>query len=329
MKKIVIWLAIMAICCSCAAFAEEEVSLTYRNLGQGLYRLGNTGYIVEHWNNFIGDEYMLRNIERNAKEYNTYIPLDGQVKKYVYFIENPRCVNMAEDLSGENEIYKKIESLFETTQTGTLALDDYTQFLDWYYVTDHHWNHKGSYQAYCDIIDMMFGPQEEKMVPLEEVEFEDIPFNGSFNSMLNYSRSPENFKVYRFPDLVPYKVTVNGSPAKSYGNWDRYFNGKYQRLTVYNHYNGFYGGDRSELILKTDRPEKKTLLMFSNSYSDAIKLLLLQHYDAIYAIDPRFYENEQGKKFNAQKYIEKNEIDDVLILGDVSFFIRTFGLSGY
>ena len=36
-----------------------------------------------------------------------------------------------------------------------------------------------------------------------------------------------------------------------------------------------------------------------------------------------------GKKFNAQKYIEQNEIDDVLILGDVSFFERTFGLSGY
>ena len=36
-----------------------------------------------------------------------------------------------------------------------------------------------------------------------------------------------------------------------------------------------------------------------------------------------------GKTFNAKKYIEKNEIDDVLILGDAQFFIQTFGLSGY
>ena len=328
MKKICIWLLLAMLAFCCTALAENEVSLTYRNLGEGLYRLGDTGYIVEHWTDFISDDYLIRNISRNAKQYNTYIPLDGTVKKYVYFIESPRCVNMAEDLSGENAIYRKILDEFESTATSTLALDHYTQYLDWFYVTDHHWNHKGSYQAYCDIIDMMFGPEEEKLVPIEEVEFEDIPFNGSFHSMLGYSRSTELFAVYRFPEFVPYTVKVNGSPAKSYGSWDRYFSGKYQRATVYNHYNGFYGGDRSELILKTDRPEKKTLLMFSNSYADAIKLLLLQHYDAIYAIDPRFYEKEMGKKFNAQKYIEKNEIDDVLILGDASFFVRTFGLSG-
>ena len=328
MKKNCAWRLLLTMMCSCTVFAEEEVSLAYRNLGEGLYRLGETGYIIEHWNTFIGDDYLVRNISRNAQQYNTYIPLDGTVKKYVYFIESPRCVNMASDLSGENEIYVKIRDEFETTATDTLALDHYTDYTNWFYMTDHHWNHKGSYQAYCDIIDMMFGPEEEKIVPIEEVVFEDIPFNGSFHSKLGYSRSTEPFAVYRFPDFVPYKVTVNGSPAKTYGSWDRYFSGKYQRATVYNHYNGFYGGDRSELILRTDRPEKKTLLMFSNSYSDALKLLLLQHYDAIYAIDPRFYENEMGKKFNAQKYIEQHEIDDVLILGDVQFFIRTFGLSG-
>lgn len=328
MKKLFSWLLLAAVVFSCTAWGEE-VSLVYRNLGEGLYRLGNTGYIVEHWTKFIDDNHLRRNITRNAEEYNTYIPLDGSVKKYIYFIESPRCVNMAADLSGENEIYRKILDEYESTATDSLALDHYSQYLDWFYVTDHHWNHKGSYQAYCDIIDMMFGPEEEKLVPIEEVEFEDIPFNGSFHSMLNYYHSPENFKVYRFPEYVPYKVTVNGSPAKTYGNYDRYFAGKYQRMTVYNHYNAFYGGDRSELILETNRPEKKTLLMFSNSYSDAIKLLLLQHYDAIYAIDPRFYELEMGKKFNAKKYIQKHEIDDVLILGDVSFFIRTFNLSGY
>lgn len=328
MRKFCLWLLIALLAMSSISLAEE-MNLAYRNLGEGLYRLGDTGYIIEHWSNFIGDDYLLRNIGRNAKQYNTYIPLDGQVKKYVYFIESPRCVNMAGDLTGENEIYRLVADQFESTQTGTMALEHYTDYTEWFYVTDHHWNHKGSYKAYCDIIDMMFGPEEEKLVPIEEVEFEDIPFNGSFHSMLNYYHSPENFKVYRFPDYVPYTATVNGTPAKSYGNYDRYFSGKYQRMTVYNHYNAFYGGDRSELILKTNRPEKKTLLMFSNSYSDALKLLLLQHYDAIYAIDPRFYENEQGKKFNAKKYIEKNEIDDVLILGDVSFFVRTFGLSGY
>ena len=327
MKKICTLLLALTLALPAAGLGEE-VSLQYRYLGEELYRLGDTGYIVEHWSNFIGDDVLVRNIERNAEEYNAYISLDGRVKKYVYFIESPRCVDMSKDLTGDNPIYLKIKNLFETTATGTLSLESYTDFTNWFYMADHHWNYKGSYKAYCDIIDMMFGPDEPKIEPIETVEFKDIPFNGSFHEKLNYSHAKENFTVYRFPDFVPYEATINGSPAKTYGNYERYFNGKYSRITVYNHYNAFYGGDRSELILKTNRPEKKTLLMFSNSYADAVKLLLLQHYDAVYAIDPRFYELEQGKKFNAQKYIQQNEIDDVLILGDVSFFIRTFSLSG-
>lgn len=328
MKKMFVWLLLAVMACSMAA-AEEKVNLKYRSLGEELYRLGDTGYIVEHWKTFVGDDYLVRNISRNAKEYNTYIPLDSGVSKYVYFVESPRSADISGDLTGENAIYTKIRTEFEATATGTLALEHYTDFLNWFYPTDHHWNHKGSYQAYCDIVDMMFGPEEEKIQPIEEVVFEDIPFNGSFHSILGYSRATEPFTVYRFPEFVPYSGTINGSPMKNYGNYERYFEGKYQRMTVYNHYSAFYGGERGEMILKTNRPEKKTLLLFCNSYSNAIKLLLLQHYDAIYSIDPRFYVNETGKKFNAKKYIEKNEIDDVLILGDAQFFIQTFGLSGY
>ncbi len=222
MKKFCAWLLLLIMACTMTGVAEEEMNHKYRSLGENLYRLGDAGYIIEHWKNFIGDDYLIRNISRNAQQYNTCIPLDGNVKKYVFFIESPCCVNLASDLSGENEIYVKIRSKFETTATATLALDHYTDYTRWFHMTDHHWNHIGAYKAYCDIIDMMF----------------------------------------------------------------------------------------------------------SNSCADAIKLLLLQRYDAIYAIDPRFYEKEMGKKFNAQKYIEKHEIDDVLILGDVQFFIRTFGLSG-
>ena len=80
--------------------AEEDVVLTYRNLGKGLYRLGNTGHIVEHWSNFLKDAHMMGSIKRNIKQYNTYIPATDEVKKYLYFVENSRSVDVASDLSG-------------------------------------------------------------------------------------------------------------------------------------------------------------------------------------------------------------------------------------
>lgn len=45
--------------------AEAEVALPYCNLGKGLYRLGNTGHIVELWSNFLKDAQMMGSIKRN------------------------------------------------------------------------------------------------------------------------------------------------------------------------------------------------------------------------------------------------------------------------
>lgn len=328
MKKFVLCLLIVLLFSS-AAIAEEETVLTYRSLGKGLYRLGNTGYIVEHPTDYIRDPHMMNNIKQNIKQYNTYIPATENINKYLYFVESSRSADISSDLSGENEVFCSIRDQLVDTTVATLALDDYTQYIDWFYRTDHHWNYKGSYKAYCDLIDMLFGPEENKIEPIETVTFDELPFNGSYHSKLGYTKSSELFTVYRFPDFVPYTTTTNGYPDKSYGNYARYFAGKYAKLTVYNHYGAFYGGDKGELILQTNRPELKRLLIFSNSYSNAVTLPLLQHYDAIYSIDTRFYKGKNGNQFDVQKYIHQNEIDDVLILGDVHFFMKYFELSGY
>lgn len=311
-----------------AASAEEkpeEIDLTYSSRGHGLYRLGNTGYLVEDCVAYLTDG-AYRQIAKQGAELNALVPLGGDVKKYIYFIESSRSVRLDQDLSGENEVYKTLLNAFENDGHGTLALDSFADYANHFYMTDHHWKYTGSYQGYCDIIRMIFGEDEPLIEPEETVVFEEAPFNGSYNAELGYYQCQELFTVYRFPETVPYKAYNGDTPIGKYGRQDTYFKDKYPRITVYNHYGRFYGGDIGELILRTEQPDKPNLLLISNSYSNAIELLLTQHFNNIYKVDPRFYKLEQKTDMKLQKYIKQNEIDMILWMGDIQAFTAYFPL---
>ena len=51
----------------------------------------------------------------------------------------------------------------------------FEQFCDYFYSTDHHWNHRGSYQGYVDIVHMLLGEEEEILI--ENTETRDQPKN--------------------------------------------------------------------------------------------------------------------------------------------------------
>lgn len=326
MKRIVCVLLIaVQMCVTFLSIGESTWTFEYSSRGKGLYRLGNTGYLVENCHQFITSQY-LKNIKTNAAQLNENVPLGGNVKKYVYFIESSRSADLNSDLSGENEIYTLIKEQFEADGFATLALEKPEDYLNWFYKTDHHWNYKGSYQGYCDIVRMILGPDEPLAVPAETVTFPDIPFSGAYNSKLGYSKSDEPFTVYRFDNLPEYTALINGSPSKSYGRARTYYTGKYPRLTEYNHYANYYGGDPGELIIDTNQSEKPNLLLISNSYSNAVTHLLAKHFNRIFAIDSRFYKLRMEKDFHIQKYIKTNNIDIVLEMGDMAFFIHSFSL---
>ena len=50
----------------CGESAEEELTFEYSGRGQGLFRLGNTGYLVENCKDWMDRNYA-NNIRRNAK----------------------------------------------------------------------------------------------------------------------------------------------------------------------------------------------------------------------------------------------------------------------
>ncbi len=311
-------LAFILLCGLRPVWAEEE-NYRYSGRGEGLYRLGNTGYLVEHWTDFTRKE-TLNAIRRSLKKMNEQLPADSGVRKYVYFIESSKSVNLDGDMAGENPVYTLIREESRADGAATLALESPRDYMEWFYKTDHHWNYKGSYRGYCDIVRMILGENEEVVRPAETVVFEELPFNGSYNAKLNYSHSDELFTVYRFEGLKEYTCSSNGSPSKTYGQQQAYFSGKYPRLDVYNHYGKFYGGDAGELIVRTNQPDKRNLLIIANSYSNAVVLLLAQHFNTVCSVDPRYYKSGMGQEFRLASYVRAHEIDDVLVMGDIQLF---------
>ena len=89
------------------------------------------------------------------------------------------------------------------------------------------------------------------------------------------------------------------------------------------HYRELYGADFGEIVYDY-KNDKENLLIIANSYSNSINGLIASHFNKTYIVDPRHYKN-----FNYQSYITNNNIDKVLVIGNISLFddesIKEFG----
>ena len=84
----------------------------------------------------------------------------------------------------------------------------------------------------------------------------------------------------------------------------------------------FYGGDWGEIVFETDREDRENLLVLTNSYGSPMRRLLSQHFHRTYFVDLRFYKGHTGRNFKLRSYIKEHDIDKILILGDISYFLR-------
>ena len=121
--------------------------------------------------------------------------------------------------------------------------------------------------------------------------------------------------VYRFA-FPKMSVTIAGEPADDYGWQDAALSGQ---LTDAN-YGGVYGWDNGEVILDTGTTGRGNLLMLGESYDNAILKLMASHFDRVYSVDLRSYEQDIGKPFRLAEYLREHRITKVLWIGSTTFF---------
>ena len=169
-----------------------------------------------------------------------------------------------------------------------------------FYRTDHHWTSLGAYYGYSALCDEM-GIKCIRLCDLEKsVLTED--FNGTLYS-LSGARwvTPDEIDAY----VPSEQITVLRYDAPEPEKGGLYY---YENLTVKDKYKVFLGGNSPRVVIKTKNKTAPKLLIIRDSYCDSLAPFLTPHFSEIHLLDLRYY------KSGVTKYIDENDIDEVLVI---------------
>ena len=303
--------------------ALAEKKLSFKPQKEDILLIEGENRLIEDANAVCSDEKMKKLVDG----FNAAIDAlpEGRPLIYLYLAESSRSHPIALEFDEDSPAYLYLKENLHADVFDHLKYSTYEQFCDYFYTTDHHWNYKGSYQAYKDIVQMLLGEEEEVLVPAGEFVCKQT-FNGSYAHRLKMPISNEKFTFYRFdplPEYACYTSVTNMKKGKksAYSHFNNYLKGDIKNGKYANHYAQCYGGDNGFLIFTGEKHPERVLLLIGNSLSNAVKTLLTEHHGMIVYVDPRSYKNKTKKSFSLGSTIEQFNVNQVLFLGDVNLFI--------
>jgi hypothetical protein len=188
-----------------------------------------------------------------------------------------------------------------------------------YSMLDHHYNIFGAFDTYQNIINRINENTQYKLQALkkEDIEFEplDMPFLGSRNRKL-YNCYPNDEKLYVANFKNPIEFTRMDNGAEVEANTFTFF----EKDKGYVEYANYMGGDMAETIIDTNRPELPTILVFGDSFTNALETMLYYNFDKMFTIDLRHYTQE-----NLYDYIDAVKPDVVICVRDNTCYTSTDG----
>lgn len=278
----------------------------------GILRFGAEGNLVFYQRNLVNEkdnlDIKINNINQISQKY-------SNLELYIYYIEKDTDIYFPTNEKSDLAEYILENINIPKDHKGKLSINNFNDFKEFFYKTDHHWNYKGSYNAYVQILKMI-KPTEEPLKPLETIKISDN-FSGSKASIVGVNDIYiEPFYVYRFE--LPTHDTYIAKNKKEYGHNKDIMNMQNNNEISYAK---FYGDDYGEVVFDYNNLEAENILILGESYDNAIIELLASHFNKTYCVDLRAYEMDIGEKFNFNKYIENNNISKVLFIGNIDFYV--------
>ncbi len=251
-------------------------------------------------------------LDKRAENLNAVFAAHPDTDFYLYYIEKDTDIifETGEKLGAYDYLAQRL-SLPEE-RMACYAVDDLPSFRDRFYQTDHHWNWKGADLGYRQVAKLL--GVEAPLQPEGEAKLISKQFSGSKVALLGTQNLfVEPFYAYQYP-LPEMKVLVNGK-EEGYGLQEEFFAGQASYLT----YSSFHGGDKGEVIFDQGTGEK--LLIIGESFDNAIVRLLASHFGRTHCVDLRYYEGDLGRPFRLGEYLQENDIDRVLLIGNVDYYV--------
>ena len=322
-KRIIGLILAVAVLLTSAAWAETAsvTSLTWKRTVNHMLKAQEAPILVNDASFYYRDN--ISKVKSYVKRMNKLLDAakvtHPDVTYYVYFVESPRTYHVTEPITGPSATYEYIAGELHADRFDRLKPSSVEELCSWFWTTDQHWNHKGVYQAYQDIMALL-GSEDELAVPRETRQFPVI-FNGSLAKDLKKPISEEYFTVYLYDGIPSYTTYVNGK-KKQHDGIENYLKGLYAQGTYTDHYSAYYGPNQGEVIYDTGNTDKPNILVIQNSFGNPINQLLTLHYGKVITVNLKHYRNGMKKNFDLDAYLDEYDIDQVLFMGDVSLYVH-------
>ena len=192
-----------------------------------------------------------------------------------------------------------------------------------FYKSDHHWTSLGAKYDFEELKKTLLtegmtedlGEEDPAACLKKYTVTED--FSGTMASTSGSFAVMDSIDIYVYEmDSFQYVVEYTDEQRKS----ATVFNSA--ALEQKNKYEVFFGGNHPQINIKTTNLNKRNLLIFKDSYANALIPFLLPYYQTITIVDPRYYSDD------IEKLISDAMITDVLFLYNMNTFATDNSLAG-
>lgn len=278
------------------------------------------------------DDYMMFNttnidncmdgLDKAIENKNALFAAHPEFEYYAYYIEKDNDIDFSSGKRAGVLDYLKVGLNLPEGHFGVFPLKDLEQYKADFFKTDHHWNIFGAHKGYMQLINMIL-PGEKLINPVDIVEIGT--WCGS-KALLAGSNQRESVSLYEYD--FPESVVGDVVDLVDKDDIDRYewYIEKARTATEgaaqlsADSYGDVFGVDYGEMIWENPDCENGNILIFGDSFDNAIMKLLSCHFSKIYAVDLRYYELQKNKKFNFETYIKDKDIKYILFVGSESFW---------
>ena len=183
---------------------------------------------------------------------------------------------------------------------------------------DNHFSIRGAYLTYHTIMDRINRDTGLGLDILEDGEYviEELPnhYLGSrLRKLMKQYRMEEKLSILNPLEPVPFTRSDYGgkpSPAQVYSLPE-----KPEDDVLYGMY---MGGDIADTIIDTNREELPSILIYGDSFTNAVECILFNSFDTMYSLDLRHY-----KDMSLGAFIERYQPDFVVCIRDYESLLST------
>ena len=184
---------------------------------------------------------------------------------------------------------------------------------DLYYKTDHHWTANAVSLAYNEIkrtMNLENGSYEYKNLPVTN------SFQGTLASSAGIFSAQDTISIPTCPSDVMYRVTYVEEERVTTTVFDQ------SKLNGKSKYEVFFGGNFAQVVIESNSPNDRVLMVVKDSYANSVIPLLIPHFKKIIIVDPRYYND------NIQNIIDSEGVTDCLWLYNANTFLNDTSIAG-